>query len=628
MSQQHQHRGQTSPSTSFLSFQTLAGFRPFQINLVELLLIGSLFFVPFLIPRHTYPLTSFWLEEAAFLLFTSFMLIFSFRRVPREHEANGAIFSHVFVVGLVGILLVTVTQWSLGMLLLPEQVIWPVIYFITAMVSLMIGVRFQAQTTAGYIEKLVVGCIFFVWLMNFVLVTIQNLGWNFTGFGFVFFDNGANTPGGFLSQRNQMCVLTMMAWVCLMLPSTLRWMPKPFFWVLYLIIPATLVITKGRTGLAILLVMVVFFLFAQWRQVIKRNWFYSLLVVGTLLLYAGQTFVFNQLTIIPQTDRGDALSRAANVGEYYSRYYTQMDALSMTAKRPLIGVGAGNFIGQRYRDNEISAVGKGLNAQSNIAHTHNLFTQLLVEWGVVGFLCVFIPLMWWLGSILRRIWQGKMTSPQFCATSVMLVIGIYAMLEYPHWYGFFLIPFMFLMGISGGGIIKINTPAYQQLLSQYFRYIAVLFSALSIGLCLWIGKAFSETESLFMTLQTSGRVAGMRMQIDDSLKTPFFLTEKYYLTTIYMDPALQASQRNREVLEKTISRLPYPDVIGKLIILYLKEGRLEKAIYHAKKLAKWDAARYEDFYKQIQARSIFEGGNFLEFLDQAPPIQKISGANG
>jgi hypothetical protein len=145
---------------------------------------------------------------------------------------------------------------------------------------------------------------------------------------------------------------------------------------------------------------------------------------------------------------------------------------------------------------------------------------------------------------------------------------------------------------------------------------------------LWIGKAFSETESLFMTLQTSGRVAGMRMQIDDSLKTPFFLTEKYYLTTIYMDPALQASQRNREVLEKTISRLPYPDVIGKLIILYLKEGRLEKAIYHAKKLAKWDAARYEDFYKQIQARSIFEGGNFLEFLDQAPPIQKISGANG
>lgn len=615
-----QDAAQNKP-TRFMSLNTFAHFERFKLGFVELLLLLLLVSVPFLVPTHAYPLTSFWLEYFSFLIFTIFLLVFSRQKLSTDQPVLQL---HCVSLGLLAISVLTIIQASRGMFIFNEQLYWPMIYFTTGFVALSVGIRMASDAIS--IQKIFSVGLLLAWLSNFMLVNLQNLGWNFTGSTFVFFDNFGNTPGGFLSQRNQQATLAMVAWVALMMPNTRKWLPKAMFWVCYFLIPATVVLTKSRNGLAILLVLVVIFLLAYYRGNIKGvNKRYPLLVLGVLILYIGQTIAFRHLGVLPDDGRGDALSRSGNVEEYYTRYYTQLDAINMLKQKPLLGVGAGNFLGERYNTGSISAVGTGFNVQSNIAHTHNLFTQILVEWGVLGFLCIFIPVFIWVASIIRRWWRKELQETHLFAIGVMAAIGVYSMFEYPLWYGFFLIPFMLLMGLSGGGVVSFQLGKAYQSVKKCFTtlWIGSFLSVIAIALCLWIGKDYGHTEDMFSYRVYASYFAQKgivlkRKDLEDALKTPFFNTEKSYLLSGMLEPVQPRLKEKTQLVETVSKRLPYPDVINRLIIFYVVEGRTDEAVQHALKLRKWDEPRYNELYQVISRNALMFGGKFIDVLATLP----------
>ncbi len=607
--------------TRMFGCQVYSGLKATENGFLDLLLLSLLFCVPFLVYSHFYPLTSFWLEFTSFFIFTCFLCIFSYKKFS-SHQKN-TVYSHVFVLGFVGIALVTTIQALLGRLVFLEQLFWPLLYFLTASVAISVGIRYQNLSELKKLEKGFVAALLFAWVFNFILVTIQNLGWNFSGWSFPKFDTITYAPGGFLSQRNQMCVLAMMAWIGLMLPATFKWLPKAFFWLFYLLIPASIILTRGRTGIAILLVTVPFFLFAQYRGVIKQGKLYTLLILGVLPLYFVETKLMATMNVLPEQGRGDAITRVANIQEYSSRYYTQIDALHMLERKPLIGIGAGNFLGERYNTNQISAQGSGLNAQSNIAHTHNLFTQLLVEWGIIGFLFIFIPLLIWFVSIFRRIWKKEFEEDRLFSVALTIPIWVYAMIEYPHWYGFFLIPCLFLMGVSGGGVIRFTSTKLKHIVSTYTPYFFKILTPLMVALCIWIGFDYNHTETLYAYRVFPEQYAQegkflTRKELDNALATPFFRTEKSYLKMGILEPTPPKLKEKTAFVEEVSKRLPYPDVITRLIVFYVVEGRLDEALEHANRLRRWDTSRYADLVQVIERNSALFGGNFTTFLNRLP----------
>jgi hypothetical protein len=207
----------------------------------------------------------------------------------------------------------------------------------------------------------------------------------------------------------------------------------------------------------------------------------------------------------------------------------------------------------------------------------------------------------------------------------MAAIGVYSMFEYPLWYGFFLIPFMLLMGLSGGGVVSFRLGKAYQSVKNFFtlKWIGSVLSVIAIALCVWIGKDYGHTEDMFSYRVYASYFAQKgivlkRKDLEEALTTPFFNTEKSYLLSGMLEPVQPRLKEKTQLVETVSKRLPYPDVINRLIIFYIIEGRTDEAIQHALKLKKWDEPRYNDLYQVISRNSLMFGGKFIDVLATLP----------
>ena len=207
----------------------------------------------------------------------------------------------------------------------------------------------------------------------------------------------------------------------------------------------------------------------------------------------------------------------------------------------------------------------------------------------------------------------------------MTVIGVYSMFEYPLWYGFFLIPFMLLMGLSGGAVLSVRLGAGYEKLKHFFtvKWVGSILSVLAVALCIWVGTDYNRTENMFSYRVYAAHFAQKgivlkRKDLEDSLKAPFFNTEKSYLLSGMLEPVPPRISQKTQLIETVSQRLPYPDVINRLVIFYLVEGRVEEAKQHALKLKKWDEPRYKELYQAISRNAMTFGGSFFEILPMLP----------
>lgn len=138
--------------------------------------------------------------------------------------------------------------------------------------------------------------------------------------------------------------------------------------------------------------------------------------------------------------------------------------LHLFAGHPLLGVGWGEFTWNSF----MAAPELGVNASVVLdRHAHNLLLQLLAETGVIGALCVFVPLVawaWWTISLGARAWRDPAGSRLNLAMTWMGTIAAIhaaqAMLEMPHWYGYMLGPFALVLGLGAPAALQVSFPGW------------------------------------------------------------------------------------------------------------------------------------------------------------------------
>lgn len=98
---------------------------------------------------------------------------------------------------------------------------------------------------------------------------------------------------------------------------------------------------------------------------------------------------------------------------------------------PVLGVGWGQFA---WHDFEFKALFGDVFALGVTAHAHNLVTQLLAETGLAGTLLVTGGILLWLWDLRA----AKLDLDHWWLYAVLATIGIHSMLEFPLWYANFL----------------------------------------------------------------------------------------------------------------------------------------------------------------------------------------------
>ena len=155
------------------------------------------------------------------------------------------------------------------------------------------------------------------------------------------------------------------------------------------------------------------------------------------------------------------------------RVYLLKEAWAMFAARPVLGVGFGEFAWNLL---EHGASFDGRNPAMAI-HAHNALLGLLAETGLVGALCVAVPLALWLRAFP---WSKPDLSTGWIFT-LIAIEAVHSMVEFPLWHANFLGLAAVLLGAAAQPAFELRFNRFRQaaLTAVLAAGIATLGSVLS-----------------------------------------------------------------------------------------------------------------------------------------------------
>lgn len=167
----------------------------------------------------------------------------------------------------------------------------------------------------------------------------------------------------------------------------------------------------------------------------RRPW---LLAIAVLLIYLVINSLVRELNgLLGWHLAESAADRFKDAGQISPRLALWKYGWTMFRESPWLGVGWGEF--PRYQHALALQLGKVEIANNS----HDIVIDLLAKTGVLGAVCVFGGLGFWLW---RAASAGLAKSRLFCLT-LLCVLFLHALVEYPQQYLFFLLPAAFIIGL-------------------------------------------------------------------------------------------------------------------------------------------------------------------------------------
>ncbi|KWR87369.1 PglL family O-oligosaccharyltransferase [Cupriavidus sp. IDO] len=161
-----------------------------------------------------------------------------------------------------------------------------------------------------------------------------------------------------------------------------------------------------------------------------------LAVIAAMLFVAwlNQTFDLRLAT--------SAAERMSEQGQISPRLALWRYAFEVFKQNPLLGVGWGEYVRAQYLiADRLGPVEMGNNA-------HNIVLDLLAKTGLVGAAATLLPCLYWCWCSIRAIRAGDFAVQRIYCITVVSVVAVHAMLEFPQNYAFFLLPICFMMGLA------------------------------------------------------------------------------------------------------------------------------------------------------------------------------------
>src|SRR5690606_26577776 len=221
---------------------------------------------------------------------------------------------------------------------------------------------------------------------------------------------------------------------------------------------------------------------------------------------------------------------------------------------PLLGIGPGRLFEHQFQ--LLDQADKTLFATS----THNLVLDLLVFTGLLG----AIPFLLLLGAWVVRTLKHPASLGRIAAVLMLGSLGLHAMLELPHWYGFFLLPAAMLMGALDPRTLRLPS-------GRLLRILPLALSVYGAGVAASMLFQYRERESMHVRYYTKERhhavvdeqrlaeILAFGKRTWFSGPTEFILCTNFALNEI-------ALQEKLAIAERTARALPEPHIIYRYVL--------------------------------------------------------------
>ncbi|MGZ4959076.1 MAG: Wzy polymerase domain-containing protein [Methylomonas sp.] len=512
--------------------------------------LGILVWVPFTYYRGTDPVTTFFGEWLAFLV--GLIVIASFLFFLKQNTLKIPSIA-VLPTGIAALIAIQIVFFKSIVLAYAEvgilYLLWAAFIMVAAAhVSEKIGFFKLADCVAWFF--LAGG----IWNVLSELNHIENLR--------LFGRNFPELLGlGTIGQSNQICDYLFMSCCSLLYLFTRNLLGWRVFFSCLLLLTAELGLSSSRSGLLYLIaggVMVWWWRHLEDQQGFKR------LRDGYLifaLLYISWQFLYPLLGYTTGATR-----LAANASDVYTpsqRLFFWKDAWDIFLQSPWLGAGFGEFDwaffmhGQNHDHSFIN---------NRIEHAHNLLFQLLAEMGIAGVLWFMVIGILWFRNIVKR---ERNISDWWCLT-LLSILGIHSLLEYPLWLSNFLGIFAVLLGAS-------DSRQFELKLSKITRFALCLIPIFGLFLLVNTGLGYLKLEKFYTavaeSLPTPGKFEEIVPISNSGLLAPFGL--KYFAFVFKFDSAQAAEKAS--ITEKALHFEPIPPLAYKQAVYLAYLGKQDEA---------------------------------------------------
>lgn len=399
-------------------------------------LLALLCILPFLIPHHRIPLTTFYNQWSAIAL-SALLLIVLFKRQrwqPLEIPWLALL--------PIGLLIIVVIQQQLGLFSYWQHSFMVGLYLLWTSLLIIIGAQLKQFIPLEKLIPVLAWSLVIGGFLSAIIVVMQYLGLDASTIIL------RHRSGGFAANLGQ--VNHLATYIGLALGSVLylylsRRINAGSVMITSSVLLITLALTGQRMGwLYVGLLAVGGWLIArkadneQTRKLAaKLLWLIPLFAIIQLLLPLLGTAVPDMpAQRVVESMQGSSI-----------RLQLIQQAWEMFTHNPLLGVGWGQF---GWHNFAMTASYPELNGYAN--HAHNLLLQLLAEAGIFAGLLLISAILFWF-------WQQRgrsISAERWWLYAVLAVLAIHSLLEYPLWYAYFLAIAALVVGLSAEKGLRIQ----------------------------------------------------------------------------------------------------------------------------------------------------------------------------
>ncbi len=384
-----------------------------------------------------------------------------------------------------------------------------------------------------------------------------------------------------LRQRNQFASLVHIAlaallwWAVQARPAQAQ---RNLAWALAILLGLGNAVSSSRTGLVQTgLVVVLAAIWGGWRDAAVRR-----VLLGFVLAYGlGQLL----LPILVGLDTGAWARLREGDALCSSRLTLWHNVLTLVAQHPWLGWGWGELDYAHYIHLYDSPRFCDI-----LDNAHNLPLHLAVELGVPVAVAVCGLLAWW---VLRAQPWAETDATRRMAWTVLAVVGLHSLLEYPLWYG----PFQIAVGLCVVLLWRPSHPAYIRNKASALIPWAVAAIILIVS-CIYIAWDYRRASQIYMPPEA--RDPAYRDEPLAKARGTFLFQNQVRFATLSTTPLTQTNALAQYHLALELLHFsPEHRVIERVIDSAMLLGLDAEAVFH---MQRFKAAFPEDFDEWVAAR--------------------------
>ncbi|HEY9277596.1 MAG TPA: Wzy polymerase domain-containing protein [Methylotenera sp.] len=441
---------------------------------MSLFLISLMFLLPFINMYHQLPILSFyseWIAATLGLAAIAPILNTTSRPVIRIPQISLVFLTLAAILGV---------QWAIGMLHSAQYALLMLSYLNWAFLLTLLGSHLRRELGWNKLVSALAFSLVIAGIINGGIVVLQIV--TRTG-GAIPFLPYLPSYGPF-AQENHFADFTALAIASLIYLYVKGRFSTAFSTLLLIWFLLMLAVSGSRSSWLYLIATVTLALVMQARSIQQnrnsaatRNLLYMCLatlpafaLIHLFTHYVAPDGLFNLTT--------DRIVNGINIDTPSARLQIWYDSLRLFWQSPWLGIGAGKMNAESFL---LLNIPSAIAYKSIFEHAHNLFLHLLTEMGIGAFLITLTCLVIW----IRKFKWHELNLETWWLITLLTILGIHSMLEYPLWYAYFLGVAAVLLGVGDEKIITINAPQISStLIARLIRgslVIVLLLGALNLG---------------------------------------------------------------------------------------------------------------------------------------------------